>query len=329
MNKRNVLVTGGAGYIGSHIVKELISDGYNVIVVDNLIKGHKESIGGAFFIKGDFGNEELLKKLFEKHNIDAVIHMAAFSEVGESVKDPNKYFENNFKKIKILIRAMIKNGVRFIVFSSTAAVYGEPEEIPITEDSKKSPTNPYGETKLKFEEELVKVDNEENIKFVSLRYFNAAGADPSGEIGEDHNPESHLIPLVLEVALLRREKIMIFGDDYDTMDGTCVRDYIHVTDLAKAHILALEALYDGKDSVIYNIGNGQGFTVKEVVNMARKVTGHPIPTEVVNRRLGDPAVLIACSDKINKELSWNPKFADLETIINTAWNWHKSHPDGY
>ncbi|ORX23754.1 UDP-glucose 4-epimerase GalE [Thermoanaerobacterium sp. PSU-2] len=325
----SILVCGGAGYIGSHTAYELFKRGEDVIVVDNLITGHEKAVIGGKLYVGDLRDREFLDKVFEENDIEAVIDFAAFSLVGESVGKPLDYYENNVYGTMCLLKKMVKYGVRKIVFSSTAATYGEPERIPIKEDDKTFPTNPYGETKLAVEKMLKWCDNAYGIKHVVLRYFNVAGADESGVIGEDHNPETHLIPLILQVPLGKREFIEIYGDDYDTKDGTCVRDYIHVTDLADAHILALDKLRRDSSSAIYNLGNGEGFTVKEVVETARKVTGHPIPAKIAARRLGDPAKLVASSEKIINELVWNPKHNSLEEIIESAWKWHKSNPYGF
>ncbi len=324
-----ILVCGGAGYIGSHMVAELLENNHEVVVLDSLVKGHKEALLGGKLYIGDLRDRKILDKVFTENKIDAVIDFAAFSLVGESMTEPLKYFNNNVYGTISLLEAMRDYNVKYIVFSSTAATYGEPEIVPITENSKTVPTNAYGESKLLVEKILRWCDHAYGIKYTTLRYFNAAGAHISGKIGEDHSPETHLIPIILDVALGNREKIMMFGDDYDTKDGTCVRDYIHVSDLASAHSLALKRLMNGGDSAIYNLGNGTGFTVKEMVEIARKVTGHPIPAEVAERRAGDPAVLIASSKKAMDELGWKPKYADVETIISTAWNWHKNHPNGY
>ena len=324
-----ILVCGGAGYIGSHMVAELLENNHKVVVLDSLVKGHKEALLGGKLYVGDLRDRKILDKVFTENKIDAVIDFAAFSLVGESMTEPLKYFNNNVYGTISLLEAMRDYNVKYIVFSSTAATYGEPEVVPITEDSKTIPTNAYGESKLLVEKILRWCDHAYGIKYTTLRYFNAAGAHISGKIGEDHSPETHLIPIILDVALGNREKIMMFGDDYDTKDGTCVRDYIHVSDLASAHSLALKRLMNGGDSAIYNLGNGTGFTVKEMVEIARKVTGHTIPAEVAERRAGDPAVLIASSKKAMEELGWKPKYADVETIISTAWNWHKNHPNGY
>ncbi|WP_097028024.1 UDP-glucose 4-epimerase GalE [Clostridium peptidivorans] len=325
----SILVCGGAGYIGSHMVAYLLEKGKDVVVLDNLQKGHKEAVLCEKFYKGDLRDRAVLDKVFTENNIEAVIDFAADSLVGESVSEPIKYFQNNVGGTLSLLGAMKDYGVKNIVFSSTAATYGEPENIPILESDKTVPTNPYGESKLAVEKILKWCDNAYGIKYTALRYFNAAGAHVSGKIGEHHNPETHLIPIILQVALGQRDKIMIFGDDYKTEDGTCIRDYIHVYDLASAHLLALERLMNGGQSAVYNLGNGKGFSVKEVVEVARKVTGKEIKAEVAPRRAGDPAVLVASSEKAKKELNWKPKFDSLETIIETAWNWHKGHVNGY
>ena len=326
----NVLVCGGAGYIGSHTVYELIERGHSVVVVDSLIKGHKAAIHNeAKFYQGDIRDEEFMDRVFRENQIDAVIDFAAFSLVGESVNEPFKYYENNVYGTLKLLEAMERADVKKIVFSSTAATYGEPENDIIVESDNTNPTNPYGETKLTVEKMLKWADNAYGIKFVALRYFNAAGAHISGKIGEDHNPETHLIPIILQTALGQREKMFIFGDDYDTPDGTCVRDYIHVTDLADAHIKALEKLFRTNESGIYNLGNGKGFSVKEVIEKAKKITGKDFKVEIEARRSGDPSTLIASSEKAIKELGWQPKFNTLDKIIETAWNWHKDHKNGY
>lgn len=325
-----ILVLGGAGYIGSHTVYELIENGEDVAIIDNLQTGHIKAVHPkARFYKGDIRNREFLDSVFAKEKIDAVIHFAAYSLVGESMEKPLKYYENNLCGTKILLDSMVANGINRIVFSSTAATYGEPESLPILETDKTEPTNPYGETKLAMEKMFKWVGRAHNINFVSLRYFNACGAHVSGEIGEDHAVETHLIPLILQVPNNKREHIYIFGDDYNTKDGTCIRDYIHVTDLAQAHILAVKYLRNGGNSDIFNLGNGIGFSVKEVIETARKVTGHPIPALISPRRAGDPAKLIASSEKARKILGWKPEHAELEEIIATAWNWHKKHPNGY
>ena len=325
-----LLVLGGAGYIGSHTALELIKKGHEVIVVDNLVTGYEKAIPDkAVFYQGDIRNFDFLDNLFKKEKIDAVIHFAAYSLVGESVTNPLKYYDNNLYGTKVLLEAMIKNNVNKIVFSSTAATYGEPENIPILESDRTCPTNPYGETKLAMEKMFHWASKAHGLSYVSLRYFNACGADATGQIGEAHNPESHLIPLVLQVPNGKRESVSIYGTDYDTPDGTCIRDYIHVTDLAEAHILAVEYLANGGESDIFNLGNGVGYSVREVIETARNVTGHPIPATEVPRRAGDPARLVASGEKAKKILGWEPKIKKLDEIIASAWKWHKAHPEGY
>lgn len=325
-----ILVLGGAGYIGSHTVYALIEKGVDVVVIDNLETGHIEAVHEkARFYKGDIRDRAFIDSVLDKEKIDAVIHFAANSLVGESMVNPLKYYDNNVNGTKVLLQSMVAHGLDKIVFSSTAATYGEPEKVPILETDRTEPTNTYGETKLAMEKMFKWTDRAHGLKYVSLRYFNACGAHVSGKIGEAHSPETHLIPLILQVPLGQREYISIFGDDYDTSDGTCIRDYIHVTDLAQAHILAVDYLMKGNESNIFNLGNGVGFTVKEVIDTARKVTGHEIPAKIAERRAGDPARLIASSDKARQVLLWKPEHADLEEIISTAWNWHKNHPDGY
>ncbi len=319
-----ILVTGGAGYIGSHVLKRLLEAGHDTVTLDNLSKGHKEAVLGGKFIEGDIGDKELLDSIFTEHDIEGVIHLAADSLVGESMEDPGKYYHNNVAKALNLLEAVVENNVNYFVFSSTAAVYGEPEAVPIVEEHPTNPENVYGESKLFFEKILKRYDEIHGLKYISLRYFNAAGADPEGKIGEAHDPETHLIPIVLQTALGIRDKIYIYGDDYPTKDGSCVRDYIHVNDLADAHLLAVEALADGKNSDIYNLGCGDGYSVKEVIETAKKVTQKDFEVEVSERRAGDPAVLIAGSEKIKDHLGWQPEYQDLEKIISTAWKWHKS-----
>ena len=329
-DEMKVLVLGGAGYIGSHTVSELIDAGEEVVIADNLETGHIEAVHkDATFYQGDIRDRAFVDSVFEKEKIDGVIHFAANSLVGESMTDPLKYYDNNLNGTKVLLQSMVAHGVDKIVFSSTAATYGEPESIPILETDRTEPTNPYGETKLSMEKMMKWTGVAHGLRYVALRYFNACGAHVGGHIGEAHSQESHLIPLILQVPNGQREAINIFGDDYDTKDGTCVRDYIHVTDLAQAHILAMKYLMDGKESDVFNLGNGVGFTVKEVIEAARRVTGHPIPAVVAPRRGGDPAKLIASSAKAKEVLGWKPEHADLEEIIETAWNWHKNHPNGF
>ena len=325
-----ILVLGGAGYIGSHTVYELVDAGHEVVIIDNLMTGFKEAVHPeAVFYEGDIRDKAFLDSVFEKEKIDGIIHFAASSQVGESMINPLKYYSNNLCGTEILLESMVEHGINKIVFSSTAATYGEPESIPILETDRTEPTNCYGETKLAMEKMFKWCSKAYDLRYVSLRYFNACGAHPNGKIGEAHNPETHLIPLILQVPNGQREDIKIFGDDYDTKDGTCVRDYIHVNDLAQAHILAMEYLEKGGESNIFNLGNGVGFTVKEVIETARTVTNHAIPATIEARRAGDPSVLIASSDKAKQVLGWKPKYDDLETIIATAWTWHKNHPNGY
>lgn len=325
----SILVTGGAGYIGSHTVNELLKKNYDVVIIDSLEKGHKKAVLGGKLYIGDIRDEHTLETIFTENHIEAVIHFAAYSLVGESVKNPSKYYENNINSTRILLDEMVKHNCNKIVFSSSAAIFGEPENIPILEEDRKSPTNPYGETKLSMEKMLKWYDNAFGIKYIALRYFNASGADISGMIGEDHNPETHLIPIILDVAAGKREKIQIYGDDYQTKDGTCIRDYIHVTDLANAHILAVEKLKQGLESTNFNLGNGIGYSVKEVIDTVEKVTNKKINYEIASKREGDPAILIASSEKACKELGWKPEYNSLETIIETAWKFKQSHPNGY
>ena len=323
----NVLVTGGAGYIGSVVTEELLNDGHEAVVYDNLIKGHAAAVDPrAKFIEADLMDGEALRGALNDNRIEAVIHMAAHSLVGESVEQPAKYFANNLVAGLNLIDAMRDCAVKKLVFSSTAATYGEPEKQPIAETDATEPTNPYGESKLAFERALRWYEHAYGLHYASLRYFNAAGA--SKKFGEQHDPETHLIPLVLQAANGTRPDVQIFGDDYGTRDGTCVRDYIHVIDLARAHILALNIL--DERSAIYNLGcGGDGYTVKELIDVARAVTGREIKTRIVQRRAGDPAVLIASSDRIKKDLGWAPKFQDLKLIIQSAWDWTQANPQGY
>ncbi|PWV94247.1 UDP-glucose 4-epimerase [Paenibacillus cellulosilyticus] len=324
-----VLVTGGAGYIGSHTVAALLERGEEIVVVDNLQQGHREAVLGGKLYEGDLRDEAFLDQVFKENSIDAVIHFAANSLVGESMTNPGKYYHNNVYGTLCLLEAMNKNGVKRIVFSSTAATYGEPERVPIDEHDRTVPTNAYGETKLAMEKMMKWFDTAHGIHYVSLRYFNAAGAHASGKIGEDHSPETHLIPIVLQAALGQRPHISVFGDDYPTEDGTCIRDYIHVSDLADAHVLAVDRLRRGEESAVYNLGNGQGFSVKQVIDIARAVTEREIPVVMEARRAGDPAVLIASSERARKELGWQPKRDKLDDIIRSAWQWHSANPNGY
>lgn len=326
-----ILVLGGAGYIGSHTVYALEEAGHDVVIIDNLETGHIVAVHpDAKFYEGDLRNRSFIDAVLDQEtDIDAVIHFAANSLVGESMTNPLKYYDNNLCGTKTMLESMVAHGIDKIVFSSTAATYGMPEKIPILESDKTDPINPYGETKLSMEKMFKWVGKAHGLRFVSLRYFNAAGAHVSGNIGEAHNPESHLIPLILQVPNGKRDHISIFGTDYDTKDGTCVRDYIHVTDLAQAHILAVKYLMNGGECNIFNLGNGVGFTVKEVIDTARKVTGLPIKAVEEERRAGDPDVLIASSDKAKEVLGWKPELDSLEDIISTAWKWHSTHPNGY
>ncbi|MGD6944283.1 UDP-glucose 4-epimerase GalE [Cytobacillus gottheilii] len=325
----SILITGGAGYIGSHTVQYFAEKNEDVVVVDNLQNGHKDSVQIDHFYNIDIRDKDALREVFKNHDIEGVIHFAANSLVGESMTNPYKYYDNNVYGMMCLLDVMKENKVEKIVFSSTAAVYGEPKQIPIMETDETNPTNPYGETKLAMEKMMRWFEQGYHTKYVSLRYFNAAGASERGTIGEDHDPETHLIPLILQVALGVREHISIFGGDYPTNDGTCVRDYIHVMDLAAAHYLALEYLRKGNKSEIFNLGNGNGYSVKEVIDAARRVTNHSIPAELKDRRSGDPAVLIASSEKAKEILGWNPQYNSLDKMIKDAWHWHKGHPSGY
>ena len=323
MSPRKILVTGGAGYIGSHTVKELLRRGYETLTLDNLSTGHRESVRGGEFIEADLRTIDALRDVFSKYHVDAVIHFAASCYVGESVKEPMKYYENNVLCGLNLLAAMLEQEVRTIIFSSTAAVYGNPVETPITEGHAQLPINPYGQTKSLFEDILKSHERLHGIRYVSLRYFNAAGCDPDGEIGENHDPETHLIPLVLDAALGIGPELQIFGTDYDTPDGTCVRDYVHVCDLADAHILCLQRLLDGGPSGAYNLGTGHGYSVREVVDAAERVIGRDVPRVESPRRPGDPPELVASAEKIRDELGWLPEHSSIEDILATAWNWQK------
>ena len=323
MNKPHILVVGGAGYIGSHMVKDLLRADYPVVTLDNLSRGHQSLLPGGEFIEGDMGKPDVLDGVFRQYPIRAVMHFAAHSQVGESVQQPMMYYRNNVANTITLLEAMQRAGVNHFIFSSSAAVYGEPEKTPIDEAHPTAPTNPYGMTKLMVEHILHDVSARTGLSYCSLRYFNAAGADISGEIGERHEPETHLIPLVLQVATGERESIRIFGDDYPTPDGTCLRDYIHVSDLTQAHLLALESLLEGGDSATYNLGNSTGYSVRQIIDTARKITGHPIPAVMAERRAGDPAILVADSTRIREQLGWHPRFERIEDIIDTAWTWHQ------
>ncbi len=325
--RARVLVVGGAGYIGSHMALDLMENDYDVVILDNLSRGHRDLIPGGAFVQGDMGSPATLDKVFSDYSIDAVMHFAAYALVGESVENPSMYYLNNVVNTFELLNAMVRHGVKRFIFSSSAAVYGEPTQVPIREDHPCDPTNPYGATKLHVERMLRDYDTAYGLKNVCLRYFNAAGAHASGKLGERHDPETHLIPLILQVATGERESIGIFGTDYPTPDGSCVRDYIHVNDLTQAHLLALKSLLDGNGSAAYNLGNSKGYSVREVIEVARSVTGHAIPAMEAARRPGDPAVLVAGSEKIKKELGWKPRFDSLETIIKTAWSWHREEAE--
>ena len=325
------LVLGGAGYIGSHTVDRLIEKGEKTIVVDSLVTGHRQAVNkDAKFYQGDIADKDFMRQVFkENSDIDAVIHFAAYSLVAESMKKPLKYFDNNTAGMVKLLEVMNEFSIDKIVFSSTAATYGIPEEVPIKETTPQNPINPYGESKLMMEKIMRWADKAYGIKFVPLRYFNVAGAKPDGSIGEDHMPETHLLPIVLQVAMGKRDKLQIFGDDYNTPDGTNIRDYVHPLDLADAHILAVDYLKAGNPSTAFNLGSSTGFSNREILEAARKVTNKEIPAEIAPRRGGDPDVLVASSTKAREVLGWKPQFDDLETIITTAWNWHKNHPNGY
>ncbi len=324
-----ILVTGGAGYIGSHTVKQLLASGYDTVVFDSMELGHPEAVVGGQVFQGDLRDRDRIYEAFDKYPIEAVVHFAAYASVPDSVANPDKYFGNNIGGGLNLVNAMRDHGVKNIIFSSSAATYGEPLQSPIPEGHQQVPTNPYGESKLMFEKILQWYDVAYGIKSVSLRYFNASGADPEGRIGEDHTPEGHLIPLVLQVPLGQRESVKVFGLDWDTPDGTCVRDYIHVVDLAEAHLLSLKALENGAETTAYNLGNGDGQSVKQVIEAAEDVVGRKINWEPAERRPGDPARLVASSEKLQKELGWKPLYPELHTIIEHAWKWHSAHPRGY
>lgn len=319
-----ILIVGGAGYIGSHTNKALTEAGYETIVLDNLSYGHKEAVKWGTFCQCDLKDIDDLDKVFTEYDIDAVMHFSSFIEVGESVQNPEKYYTNNVVNTMNLLKVMLKHNVKKFIFSSTCATYGVPQKIPLVEDHPQNPINPYGWTKLMVERILKDYDTAYGLKSVILRYFNASGADKSGEIGEAHDPESHLIPLILDAAIGKRDNIKIFGSDYDTPDGTCIRDYIHVTDLADAHVLSLKYLEEKEESNEFNLGNGQGFSVKEVIDSVRKVTGREFEVVETERREGDPAVLIGSSKKAKELLGWNPQFVNIDDIVESAWNWHKN-----
>lgn len=323
----NILVVGGAGYIGSHMVKMLAMLGHQVVTLDNLSNGYEDSVKYGEFIKGDISDSKLLDDTFKRYKFDGVMHFASYIQVGESVKHPSMYYLNNVTNTQVLLDSMLKHGIKSFIFSSTAATFGEPEYTPIDEIHPQKPINPYGHSKLMVEQILSDYDHAYGLKSVSLRYFNAAGADPDGELGERHLPETHLIPLVLQAASGRRGSITVFGGDYDTPDGTCIRDYIHINDLCTAHLQGLEHLVSGGESKAYNMGNGQGYSIKEVIDVAKKVTGVDFKVEYGERRDGDPARLVADSTLLQKELGWKPQYADLETIIHHAWEWEKKYDE--
>ncbi|MEY3218856.1 MAG: hypothetical protein RIT27_213 [Pseudomonadota bacterium] len=318
-----ILVVGGAGYIGSHMVKQLLRANHHTVVFDNLSTGYRDAVVGGEFVLGDLANRETLKQLFEQHRFDGVMHFASFIQVGESVSNPAKYYQNNVSNTLNLLDAMVEHQVKKLIFSSTAAIFGEPQYIPLDEQHPKQPINPYGLSKWIIEQILQDYDRAYNLKSVCLRYFNAAGADPDGEIGERHKPETHLIPLILQTASGRREKITIYGEDYETPDGTCIRDYIHVVDLCDAHLLALEQLLKGAPSAVYNLGNGAGFSVRQVIDTTRQITGREIKIEIGGRREGDPARLVADASRAVVALRWKPRYADLQTIVANAWQWEQ------
>jgi UDP-glucose-4-epimerase GalE len=321
----NILVTGGAGYIGSHACKALKALGHNPIAYDNLIYGHRDSVKWGDLCEGDIGDSHFLGQCLDKYRVNAVMHFAAYAYVGESVTDPMKYYENNLGNTLTLLHCMLERGIRYFIFSSTCATYGNPVSVPIEETHPQIPINPYGKSKLMIEHILQDYDRAYGLRFMSLRYFNAAGADPECQTGEDHDPETHLIPIVLEVALGRRKSVHVFGTDYDTPDGSCVRDYVHVTDLARAHTSALDRLVNGAESDACNLGTGKGYSVLEVIEAASRVTSVKIQHTVTGRRPGDPAVLLASGSKARDMLDWVPDYTDIESIIATAWHWHKTH----
>lgn len=327
--KKDILVVGGAGYIGSHMCKYLSKHGYVPVVLDNLVCGHRQAVKWGPFFEGAMDDASLLRQIFSEFNIASVMHFAAFCYVGESMTAPAKYYQNNVASTISLLETMVEAHIPGFIFSSSCATYGEPKEIPISENHPLHPINPYGRTKLMVEQILADFRRAYGLESVCLRYFNAAGADPDGELGEDHDPETHLIPLVLQTALGQRPHMEVFGDDYSTQDGTCVRDYIHIEDLAQAHLAALERLLAGRPGGVFNLGNGEGYSVREVIDVARKTTGQPVPVKITDRRPGDPAILVGSSEKACLELGWKPRFPELEAIVETAWKWHKANPKGY
>lgn len=327
--KKNILVVGGAGYIGAHMCKFLAARGYVPVVLDNFSAGHRSAVKWGPLVEGDMGDPVVLERAFSSYAISAVMHFAAFINVGDSVNQPLAYYYNNVAQTLVLLRTMLAKGVTRLIFSSTAAVYGAPVSIPIVETHPKDPINPYGKSKLMIEQVLDDLRSAHGFESIAFRYFNAAGADPKGEIGEDHFPETHLIPNILRAILDKQEGLSVFGDDYDTPDGTCIRDYIHVEDLVSAHFAGLDHLMAGKPGGHYNLGNGNGYSVKEVLDTASSVTGRPIPVQIGPRRAGDPAELIGSGELAKRGLGWKPEYTDIRTIVETAWNWHKNNPDGF
>lgn len=326
---KEILVVGGAGYIGSHMCKYLHEQGMQPVVLDNLVYGHRKAVQWGPFYEGDMADVTLLRKIFAQHKIEAVMHFAAYCYVGESVQEPLKYYQNNIGATLTLLSEMVAHGILNFIFSSTCATYGEPEQLPLREDFPQKPINPYGRSKLMMEQILDDLDHAKGMKSVCLRYFNAAGADPDGEIGEDHDPETHLIPLVLKTALGQRDELTIFGKAYPTEDGTCIRDYIHIVDLAQAHHLSLLHLLEGGESKKYNLGNGNGYSILEVIETAEAVTGKSIAYQYAAPRAGDPAALVGSAELITRELGWKPEFQSLKRILQTAWNWHLNNPQGF
>jgi UDP-glucose-4-epimerase GalE len=327
-NRRSVLVTGGAGYIGSHAAKALSRAGYHVVVFDNLAAGHRQAVRYGDFVQGDIGDSAAVAAALKRYQCFAVMHFAAFLDVGESVREPLRYYRNNVGGALSVLDAMVAQSVRFFVFSSTCATYGEPIETPISESHPQTPINTYGETKLAIERALPHIERAHEVRWSALRYFNAAGADPDAELGEDHSPEIHVIPRTI-FAAIGAGSLQVYGDDYPTPDGTCLRDYIHVTDLADAHVRALEALVETGKSTAYNLGTGHPHSVREVIASVGRIVGRPVPWTLAPRRPGDPAVLYAAPQKAEAELHWKPRFADLDSIVRTAWEWHRTHPHGY